>query len=139
MSNKDQFRKKCPHMLKLLSGMRTSQIIITNKKADDLVVDLFCEQCQQWCFGVEIGYFDNRTYDYGLDLVPKNIDIDSDAAYVNMRLAQEHKSFKAALQDCARIGCLNSVFRQRPTCSEGTAACATCRAKNVLAESQINL
>lgn len=141
---KDEYRKKCSHMKEKLSNMRTSQIIMTNKKHDDLIVDLFCEQCEKWCFGVEISSCDGRKFDYGKDLIPIKVEDTKEvtpesANYFNMKLTEEHRNFKAVLKKCSAIGCLNSVFRNKPPCSEISRYCAPCQASQAVHKSEIDI
>lgn len=139
MPNKDLFTRKCIHMLSLLSDMRVAQIIITNKRPDDLVVDMYCEQCQEWCFGVQIGQVNNRQFDYGKDLIARKITGDGGKNYVNMKIAEEHRALKKALRRTAQLGCMNKVYRKKDQCKPGVNLCETCEAKNMLENSEIDI
>ena len=146
MVHKSVFQKKCSHMKELLSSLRTSQIVLTNSRYDNLMADAFCQKCEMWCFGIEISAYDHQTrrYDYGVDLIPIRIESEKEvtpqsAAYFDMKLSEEHKEFKEILKKCGALGCLNSVFRNRAPCQEDGRACPLCEARRMIQSSEIEL
>lgn len=135
MVKKEKHQHKCKHISRILSSLKASGVIFTGSQTSNFIAEVYCEECQRWCFGVEVGSYDRntKTYDYGKDLVLMNIiDQDSiDEKVLNKKLLQEHKELYESLKRCCSTGCLEMVFRGKKKCA-GERLCVNCQAAEVL-------
>lgn len=142
MTSKEDYRVKCDHIADILSKIRTSNVIMTSKAQDSLHIDLYCEECEKWAFGIEVGHYDakTKTYDYGTDLEVREFknmtekDSRNLADFISVSLKKKNEILESSLKQCASIGCLGAVFRGRKPCESRARCCQTCQARFILNE-----